>query len=212
MKNGRELFGATSASQSTISGAGVQSFTAFTTNQVKVTAKDSSGVSRGIGNDVFWIRIENQCTKGTSFEWIDVSSQRKVLQTEISQKMYDNLDGTYTYSYSSNLDGTITVYVFLYTNGGIYAEYFDSSKWSGTPATKTTMSTLNSGWTSGTLITASRSSYVTIAYYARIKAPTSDTYTIYIEVDDTAKVFIDSTLIISNGYGNYSTTGKNSNY
>lgn len=63
----RQMVGNTSAANSKVSGAGVQAVTAFTTYTVNVYAYDGSSVYRGIGGDVFIIRIENQCSKGSSF-------------------------------------------------------------------------------------------------------------------------------------------------
>jgi hypothetical protein len=56
----RGLIGNTSAANSIITGGGIQSVIAFATNTVHVTAYDNSNVLRGIGGDVFIVRIENE--------------------------------------------------------------------------------------------------------------------------------------------------------
>ena len=50
---------------------------------------------------------------------------------------------------------------------------------------------------------------MTAKFYAKLKAPTTDTYTLYIEVDDTARLYINSNLLINQGgNGNFSATCK----
>jgi cysteine-rich repeat protein len=117
--------------------------------------------------------------------------------------MNDNLDGTYSYNYSVDLDGNITVSVFLYAHGGIYYEYFDNSLWTGAPSTTGTDTTINEGWT-GAITTLSDT--VTARYWLAIRAPTTDTVTIHVEVDDTAKIWVSDVVLINNGYGNFSET------
>jgi hypothetical protein len=56
----RGLIGNTSATNSKITGGGIQSVIAFATNTVNVQAYDNSNVLRGIGGDVFIVRIENE--------------------------------------------------------------------------------------------------------------------------------------------------------
>ena len=203
----RNLVGNTDATQSVISGTGVTSVDALATYDVIITARDSTSANRGIGGDFLWIRIENQCTKATRFHCVDVAGQKTVLQNEVSTLMADNLDGTYKYSYTPELDGTITISVFLLTYGGVYGEYFDSSTWSGTVVKTEYPTTLNVNWGTGAL-TTSRSDYVTASYYTAIRAPTTGTITIYIEVDDTAKVFIDDVVVINNGLGTFTATSN----
>lgn len=117
--------------------------------------------------------------------------------------MHDNLDGSYYYNYSLNLDGNITISVLLYSQGLIYSEYFDNSIWSGTPSVTSTISTLNLGWTGAI---TSLSDYVTARYWLAIRAPTTATVTIYVEVDDTVKIYVSDVVLINNGYGNFSNT------
>jgi hypothetical protein len=56
----RGLIGNTSATNSIITGNGIQSVVAFGINTVHVQAYDNSNVLRGIGGDVFIVRIENE--------------------------------------------------------------------------------------------------------------------------------------------------------
>jgi len=94
----------------------------------------------------------------------------------------------------------------LYYNLG---EYFDSSTWSGNPSKTETPSTLNKYWNSGTLITPTRSDYVTATFYVKLKAASTDTFTLYAEADDTIKVYVDGSLLINNGgNGNFSCSGN----
>lgn len=94
--------------------------TALTEYTVTVTARDSTGTARGLGGDVYWIKIENQWAYGTFFQCEDVASQRVILTSEHDSQMYDNHDGTYTHTYTVPLDGTFTVSILLYTRGSFY--------------------------------------------------------------------------------------------
>ena len=79
-----------------------------------------------MGGDIVWIKIENEWSTNGTFEWVDVTNQATVVQSEIDTQMYDNLDGTYTYDYSVDLDGNITISVILYTKGGLYGKFHNS--------------------------------------------------------------------------------------
>lgn len=122
--------------------------------------------------------------------------------------MYDNLDGTYSYETSFNLSGTVTVSVLLYTNGGVSVEYFPNSDWSGAPSLVQYNQTINTAWYSGTSVGGIRDNLVTARFNGAIRAPTTTTVTIHLEVDDTAQVYINDLLFLNNGYGNFSKTSK----
>lgn len=50
--------------------------------------------------------------------------------------------------------------------------------------------------------------YVSAVFYAKLKAPASGTFTFYVEVDDTARLYLDNDLLINQGgNGNFTATG-----
>ena len=147
----RNLVGATSAAQSIVSGTGIyknliylgiSNFLISTTTSITVTAKDSTSNNVGFGNDVFFVEITNSWTKGFNFEWVADPGRDTVLASDIIKQMYDNLDGTYTYSYTSSRPGKITLSVFLYTLGGVNNEFYTSSNWNGNNALTNTSATV----------------------------------------------------------------------
>ena len=57
--------------------------------------------------------------------------------------MTDNGDGTYSYSYTVTRPGIITVAILLYTQGGVFNEFFTSSDQSGNSVANGTWSNIN---------------------------------------------------------------------
>jgi hypothetical protein len=115
--------------------------------------------------------------------------------------MADNGNGTYSYSLSNVLiDGLITYAVILYKSGGVYSEWFDNTSMTGTPSVYNTSTTLNYNWGTSS-ITPSRSDSVSARYYAKVKAPTSETFTIYHYHDDGSRVYWDNVLKINQWTG-----------
>ena len=118
---------------STISGNGTQNFEAFDTVHILVQAKDSSGNNIITGGDIIMVHISNQCERSNDqFGCFDVSNQQKVMESNIYDQMIDNNDGTYTYDYTVNLNGTVSVYATLLQRG-VHGEYFGNIQWSGSP-------------------------------------------------------------------------------
>lgn len=154
------------------------------------------------------MRLENECTQSNGFNCYDVANQKQVLETEISTPMVDHMNGTYTGSYTVNLDGTITLMILLYQPGGLYYEFWDSSTWTGTIASSGIQSTINNGWSAVQNLTPTRLDYVTARFVGALRAPISGTVTIYAECDDTCQVSLDDNVIINAGYGNFSADCK----
>ena len=128
----RWLAGATSAANSVVSGTGVSgSIVAFTTYTVTVTAKDASGTNIGHGGDIFVIEINNQWTLDAWGSCLVNSGAKSTISSFISATMTDNGDGTYSYSYSVQNDGAITVLVKLLVNGLVNWAWYDNMSFSG---------------------------------------------------------------------------------
>ena len=130
----RRLVGATSASQSVVSGTALSgSLIAFTTYTILVTAKDSTGTDIGHGGDMFIAEIYNKWTLDTGNYWNTVAGAKQTISSAISAPMTDNGDGTYSYSFSLQLDGAVTVITKLLTQGGVNWAWYPNTSLSGTP-------------------------------------------------------------------------------
>ena len=188
LRNKRELVGVTDASASVISGTGVaSSINALTTYSVTVTAKDSSGNNIGHGGDIFLIQITNHCTLSGEFTWNVVSGARSTISSQIYEKMTDNGDGTYSYSYSLTNDGAITIIVKLSTGNGVYSEWYPNTSYSS-PTQKVNISSIlymnapgGSNWVD---LPTSGYNYFTSYMYSTIFPPTTEVYTLTLWVDD----------------------------
>lgn len=115
--------------QSDITGTGVQNLQAFDTVTVTVTAKDSSGNLIGTGGSILTIEVHNECTLDIDLVCTEVIGATQVLASPIVANMTDNSDGTYDYSYSVNLNGKVTVFVYEVT--GVVGYYYGTVDWTG---------------------------------------------------------------------------------
>ena len=117
----------------TISGNGTQNFEAFDTVHILVQAKDSSGNNITTGGEIIMIHISNQCARyNGQFGCFNTSDQQQVMESNIYDQMIDHNDGTYTYDYTVNLNGTVSVYA-TQLQRGVHGEYFGNIQWSGSP-------------------------------------------------------------------------------
>ena len=89
-----------------------------------MTAKNSNGDNLNVGGDIVYVNITNACTKGVNYTCNLDPDAITVLDSRIHDLMKDNSDGTYTYDYKVTRPGTITISVLLYTQGGVYVDYF----------------------------------------------------------------------------------------
>ena len=108
-----------------------------------MTAKDSSGNNVGYGGNYFVVEIYNQWTLDSSNNWNIVSGAKQTVSSTIKAQMTDNGDGTYSYSYSVQNDGAISIVIRMYTNSGISCTWYDNQSFSGSPALVNTISTIN---------------------------------------------------------------------
>ena len=126
-----------------VSGTGISgTLTAFTTYTVTVTAKDSSGVNVGHGGDKFRVEIYNKWTMGANSIWNTVSGARQTLSATINAAMTDNGDGTYTYNFSVQLDGAVTIIVRLVNTGVVNWKWYSNPNFSGSPVKINTTSSV----------------------------------------------------------------------
>ena len=150
-----------------------------------MTAKDSSGANINTGGEVIYVEISNSCTKGVNFAWVPDSG------TKISTRaqMADNSDGTYTYNYQVPMPGTITVAVLLYTQGGVYNEFFPNTNESGNNEDRGTWPTINLQYGVQNVY-LTRKEDLSVNFYFRFKSPTTGPLTFTVSVDDTMSMYI----------------------
>ena len=117
---------------STVTGAGIVAWEALTTHTVTVTAKDETGVDRGVGGDTFSIQISNQCTNTADFKCDEDAGAEQTIPSQIVTTMTDIGDGTYTYSYQVLNDGVLTVSVILESKETILVDYYSNIDFTGT--------------------------------------------------------------------------------
>ena len=164
--------------------------TTFETNTqvtITVTAKDSFGANINTGGEVIYAEISNSCTKGANFACVLDSG------TKISTRaqMKDNSDGTYTYNYQVPMPGTITAAVLLYTQGGVYNEFFPNTDKSGDNVYHGTWSNINLlRLFVRQYVYPGRQEYLSANFYFLFKSPTTGTLNFSINVDDSVEMYI----------------------
>ena len=87
--------------------------------------------------------------------------------------MTDHSNGTYTYDFTSELNGKITVMVYLLKQG-VYNRYYDGTSWSGPVEKEEFLSTIDRNWGIGFFFGAILDR-VTIRYFFYIKSPITGT-------------------------------------
>jgi hypothetical protein len=193
----RHLIASADAQKSVVYGSGLgPSIVAMTSYTVNVQARDSSDNILSFGGDTFKIKIHNKCTIGVSQSWTADTSAKAVFASPIDATMTDNGNGTYSYTYTPQQSGEITVLVYLEDSLGVYFEHFDNHNWSGDPASTITYNNIDINWGSGDIITG-RSDFVSSYIYTKLRAPASTTYTFNLDSDDGSDLLLDGVVKVS---------------
>ena len=131
-----------SAQTSIVSGSGIANIAIGTTVNIIVTAYDLNSNQVLTGGDAFIVKISNLWTKYNEYYW-SPNGIPGPLSTNINDIMTDHNNGTYSYSYSisnagmlifiSYCIGSISVQVYLMTQGKVYQEFFGNTGLSGSP-------------------------------------------------------------------------------
>lgn len=100
------------------------------------------------------------------------------------------MDGTYSYTYSTQLDGNITLFVLLYTQFGVFAEFFNNVLYTGTVDIARVYTDINQDWSNG-LVTTTLGDNVSANYYTKIRAPVSDSFTFYLNPNHYGYIYFD---------------------
>ena len=135
------------------------------------------------------VEIYNKCTVDVSKSWNVDSGAKATLSSPIKALMTDNGDGTYSYNFSVQLDGAVTVLVKLLNSGGINCIWYGTTDFTGTPVLTNTTAQLDyQGDGTVTNMIPGKGQYFSAVISGKIKAPTTDTYTIYFINDDGSKI------------------------
>ena len=187
----RNLISVADAQQSVVSGTAIETqIEAFTTYTVEVQARDSNGIDLTTGGDVFSIEIRNNWIVKSLVYWDPDTSTKPALPSSIIAAMVDNGDGTYSYSFSVDIDGFLTILIKLDNAPGIYVEYYDNFFWHPYPAQIGYVSSVNENWGTTNLFDV-HSDWVTIKYYTTLLAPITGSYDIYLKHNDGSRLYFD---------------------
>ena len=154
-----------------------------------MTAKDLFGTNINSGGEVIYVKITNSCTKGVNFACVPDTGTYTVLTSSIRAQMADNNDGTYTYNYQVTRPETITIAVLLYTQGGVFNEFFPNTYESGNLDYNGTRVNINIPLTSQDVYPG-RQILLSANFYFRFKSPTTGTLTFTVVVDDAVYMYI----------------------
>jgi MSHA biogenesis protein MshQ len=114
--------------------------------------------------------------------------------------MDDNNDGTYSYTFTLELDGVVSIMIQLMEQPGIYATYFSNINLSGSPSLTQYESNIDHPWNGGS-IEGLGSQYISGRFKSVIKAPSNGTFTFHLYHDDGIRVYINNNLMFQN-WGN----------
>jgi len=111
--------------------------------------------------------------------------------------MTDENDGTYTYKYTPDNEGKMSIAVILYNRYSVLGKYYNvASPPSGTAVVSNFSSSINYNWGASD-ITPGRSTYVSVIFEAYVKAPITGTVTFDFYVDNYGALSIDGTSLFS---------------
>ena len=135
------------------------------------------------------------------FTCTQVAGAKQTIVTPIDQLMTDVGDGTYTQSFSVQINGALTIIIKLIDGNGVYWEWYANTSWSGTPEKKNVTSNLyfnepGVNWVS----LPGGDDHYTALFQSTIRPPTTEVYTFYVKQDNGARTIIDN-VIMTDHYG-----------
>ena len=138
------------------------------------------------------IEIYNKCTLDASNTCNVISGAKTTISSPIKAYMTDNGDGTYTYSYSVQLDGAVSVVIRLINGNGVSCKWYGNQSFTEPPVLTNTTSVINYNFDGSlTPLFAGYGEHFTAILSGKIKAPTTNTHTFYFFNDDGSKILFD---------------------
>ena len=166
---------AASATGSTVSGDGVADMQPYTNYTVTVAAKDSGGTLLGTGDDLFFVRIQNECTISNQTTCTDVGGAANTMPTPLEALMTYNGDSTYSYNYTLNVTGKVSLLVILRNEGIVHGEYWSNSAFTGASSFSNTTTDIDFFWGPGVSIFSTHDTSVSAKYSSYIRPSVTDT-------------------------------------
>ena len=108
--------------------------------------------------------------------------------------MADENDGTYTYKYTPDNEGKMSIAVILYNRFSILGTYYNTTDLSGAVILSNYSSSINYAWGSSDIIPG-ESTDVSSSYEAYLKAPITGTVNFHLFVDNYGYLEIDGNLV-----------------
>ena len=109
--------------------------------------------------------------------------------------MTDQQNGNYTATYVIYREGQVTTSVVLARKGGLYAEYFNNAFLNGVPTLTKVDNIMNFNWSTG-LITPQAGNFISIQWYGKLLAPTSEDFTFILMGDDGFRFYLQGVLLV----------------
>ncbi|CEL98343.1 unnamed protein product [Vitrella brassicaformis CCMP3155] len=110
-------------------------------------------------------------------------------------QLSDNNDGTYDLSFTPMKVGKYSLLVYALEPGGLYGQYWDNQWFYGAPFSQIQDATVSFDW--GNLpLTSFASDFVSIRWTGFVLPAFTEEYTFYLDVDDSARLWVDDTMII----------------
>ena len=128
----------------------------------------------------------------SEFTWTPDSGAKQTITAPVDQLMTDVGDGTYTYNFSVQIDGALTIIIKLIDASGVYAIWYPNTSYSE-PNEKINITTnmyfsdYGINWVS----LPNGDEYFTATFYFKLKPPTTDTYTFSLYHDNGCEAVID---------------------
>jgi hypothetical protein len=162
---------------------------------VKVQARNSFGNYLNSGGDLFYVDFRDECSWSDRFTCTESGgSTNDVIDIIQRFKMTDNSDGTFEYTYVTSKEGQVTVTVFLYDpTDRVLATYYDCPSYNS--CNSTSMGTqfkslIYQNYGNGSIYSGIGDNIGTV--FETVLLPTaSKSYTLKIEADDNAIVYLD---------------------
>lgn len=163
---------------------------AFEPQTVTIQLYGDDNQPRTTGGEAPTFKLEKQCTiSDTDLTCIPTGAGSSINGLPIEGPMTDNMDGTYSYTFTTPGGGideavTVSASISLLTAGGLYAEYYDNKERTGDPVGTRTENP-NNEYGRGIVGLSGSKNMVGATWSGKLCAPTSETHTFKVRADDT---------------------------